>query len=113
MSYSSLLIQRCSIERKTNTLNEYAQMQQVWKELYKEIPCRLDKIGNFTSTLAQTPTGQTSRNEFVCFMLPNQDILSGDRIKVDDIYFYVTPFLKVHDGKKLHHKEVFVSIQET
>lgn len=113
MSYSSLLNQRCSIERKTTTLNDQAQMLQTWKELYKEIPCRLDKIGNFTSTLAQTPTGQTSRNEFVCFMLPNQDILSGDRIKMDGTYFYVTPFLKVYDGKKLHHKEVFVSIQET
>lgn len=113
MSYSSLLNQRCSIERKTTTLNSSAQMKQVWRVIYTEIPCRLDKIGNFTSTLSQTPTGQTSRNEFVCFMMRNQDILSGDRIKVDGDYLYVTPYLKVYDSKKLHHREVFVSTQET
>jgi hypothetical protein len=113
MSYNSLLIQRCSIERKTTTLNEQAQMRQTWSVIYTDIPCRLDKIGNFTSTLSQTPTGQTSRNEFVGFFLKDQDISSGDRIYIDSTYLYVTPSLPVYDGKKLHHKEIFMSTQET
>lgn len=117
MSYIGLLVQRCSIERKTNSLNDYGHKVQLWQEIYKDVPCRLDKIGNFTSTLAQTPTGQTSRNEFVCFLLPTQDIITGDRIKIEEngnyIYLYVTPSLPVYNSKNVHHKEVFMSIQET
>lgn len=113
MSYIGLLVQRCTIERKTVALNDQAQMRQTWSVVYTDVPCRLDKIGNFTSTLAQTPTGQTSRNEFVGFFLRTQDIITGDRVLIDGVYLYVTPSLPVYDGKKLHHKEVFMSIQET
>jgi hypothetical protein len=122
MSYNSLLVQSCSIERKTTSLNDKAQMRQSWSVIYTNVPCRLDKIGNFTSTLSQTPTGQTSRNEFVGFFLPDQDIITGDRIKMDakndyaffdNIYLYVTPSLDLYDAVKLHHKEIFLSIQET
>jgi hypothetical protein len=115
MSYIGLLVQRCSIERKINSLNSQGHMLQSWSEIATEVPCRLDKVGNFTSTLSQTPTGQTARNEFLGFFLKNEDIVHGDRIKLKNTstYLYVTPSLDVYDSKGLHHKELYLAIQET
>lgn len=115
MSFSSLLNQRCDIYRRTTSINEYGHKTQIFPAtpLYSKVPCRYDKIGNYTSTLAMTPSGQTARNEGILFMQPNVDIIAGDRVIQDGTRFTVTPFLHVHDGVGLHHLEVYVSIEET
>jgi hypothetical protein len=56
------------------------------------------------------------------FFEANVDIRAGDRVilKVtlngvvsDDIKLTVTPSLSVYDGVALHHREVYVSIEES
>jgi hypothetical protein len=114
MSYIGLLPQKGQIDRKTRVIDDAGRMTSSWQVgIYTDVPCRVDKIGNFTSTLAQTPTGQTSRNEFVVFMLPDQDVIPGDRLTIDGVVMYVTPYLSVFSARALHHKEVYASIQET
>jgi hypothetical protein len=115
MSFSHLLIQRCEIYRRVITTNDYGHKEQVYPTtpLYKDVPCRFEKIGNYTSTLAQTPTGQTSRNEGLVFFESNADVRAGDRVILDGVRFTVTPSLNVFDGVAMHHKEVYVSIEET
>lgn len=115
MSFSHLLIQRCDVYRRTLTVNAYGQREQNFPKtpLHKKVPCRFDKIGNYTSTLAQTPTGQTQRNEGVLYVEPDLDIKAGDRVVLDSVRLTVTPFLSVFDGVGMHHKEVYVSIEES
>jgi hypothetical protein len=113
--FNNLLTSVCDIYRRITTINEYGHKTQTFTTtpLYSEVPCRYDKIGNFTSTLAQTPSGQTARNEGVIFFNPDVDVITGDRIVLDGLSYTVSPSLKVHDGIGLHHKEVFVAIEET
>lgn len=115
MSFSHLLIQQCDIYRRTVTTNEYGQRVQSFPTtpFLKKIPCRFDKIGNYTSTLAQTPTGQTNRNEGVIFFDPDVDVKSGDRIVLDGVNLTVSPSLSPYDGVGMHHKEVYVAIEES
>lgn len=115
MSFSHLLTQKCDIYRRTITTNDYGHKVQSFPTLplYKDVPCRFEKIGNYTSTLAQTPTGQTSRNEGYIFFESNADVRAGDRVILEGVRLTVTPSLNVHDGVGLHHKEVYVSIEES
>jgi hypothetical protein len=115
MSFSHLLTQKCSIYRRTVTTNEYGQRVQSFPTtpFLKDVPCRFDKIGNYTSTLAQTPTGQTSRNEGIMFFEKDVDVKSGDRIVLESVNLTVTPSLSPHDSVGVHHKEIYVSIEES
>jgi hypothetical protein len=115
MSFSHLLIQKCDIYRRTITTNSYGHKLQEFPKipLYKDVPCRFDKIGNYTSTLAQTPTGQTSRNEGVLFFERDVDVKSGDRIVLEGVNLTVSPSLAPCDGQGVHHKEVYVAIEES
>lgn len=115
MNFSHLLIQKCDIYRRTVTINEYGHKQQVFPTIpfLKDVPCRFDKIGNYTSTLAQTPTGQTSRNEGVIFFEAEVDVKSGDRIVLDGVNLTVSPSLSPYDSVGVHHKEIYVAIEES
>lgn len=114
MTFAALLPQRCSIYRGTVGNDQYGHRSKGYALVYSNIPCRLDRIGNFTSTLSQTPTGQTARNEYVGFFLANQDIQTGDRIQINGEtgYLYVTPSIPVYDANTLHHKEVYLAVEE-
>jgi hypothetical protein len=114
MSFSHLLVQKCNIYRRTLATDQYGHRTQTFPSspLYADVPCRYEKIGNYTSTLAQTPTGQTFRNEGMLFFEKDVDVLAGDRVVLDGVAFTVTPSLPVFDGVGMHHKEVYVSIEE-
>jgi len=115
MSLGHLLIQKCDVYRRTMTTDSYGHKISAFPTtpLYKDVPCRFEKIGNYTSTLAQTPTGQTARNEGVIFFDADADIRSGDRLMLGSAKLTVSPSLDVMDSVALHHKEIYVAIEES
>lgn len=114
MTFTSLLTQRCDIERKTTTKNEYGHTSNAWTSVATEVPCRIDYMFVTSSFLSQTPNGQISGNDYVGFFDKGQDIQKGDRITWQGLKLFARPInYTFASGSPVHHLEVMFGLQET
>lgn len=114
MTFSSLLTQRCIIERKSVTKNEYNHTVAEWITVDSDVPCRIDYMFVTSSFLSQTPNGYISGNDYVGFFNKGTDILMGDRIRWQELYLYARPINYTFGSQNsVHHLEVMFGLQET
>lgn len=114
MTFSALLTQRCDIERKTTTKNEYNHTTLSWTTLYTDVPCRIDYMFVTSSFLSQTPNGHITGNDYIGFFNSNVDIIVGDRIEWQGLKLYARPINPVFaSGNQVHHLEVMFGLQES
>lgn len=114
MTFSALLTQRCSIDRKVTIKNEYGHTVNDWTSIGIKIPCRIDYMFVTSSYISQTPNGQITGNDYVGYFNPNTNIRHGDRITWQNMYLYVRPINFVFGAtNKVHHLEVMMGLQET
>ena len=114
MSFSSLLTQRCTIERKTTTKNAYRHTTNAWTVIATKVPCRVDYMFVTSSFISQTPQGQITGNDYIGFFNKGTDIAHGDRIIWQELTLYARPVnYSFGSGASLHHLEVMFGLQET
>jgi hypothetical protein len=114
MSFTSLLTQRCIIQRKTTTVNEYKHTVNTWSDIATDVACRIDYMFVTSSYLSQTPNAQIAGNDYIGFFNRNQDIQMGDRIYWMNIYLYARPInYTFASSSTTHHLEVMFGLQET
>lgn len=114
MSFSSLLTQRCDIERKSTSKNAYNHTIVAWTTVYTNVPCRIDYMFVTSSFLSQTPNGHITGNDYVGYFNPTVDLQTGDRIVWQGSTLYARPINPVFGaGNSVHHLEVMFGLQET
>jgi hypothetical protein len=114
MTFSSLLTQRCVIERKIISKNAYEHTVAAWSTVATDVPCRIDYMFVTSSYLSQTPNGQISGNDYVGFFNKGQDIRMGDRITWQGLVLFARPInFTFGSGGTVHHLEVMFGLQET
>lgn len=114
MTFSSLLTQRCTIERKSITKNEYNHTIASWSTVATDVPCRIDYMFVTSSYLSQTPNGQITGNDYVGFFNSGVDIQAGDRITWQGVQLFARPINPCFaSGNAVHHLEVMFGLQET
>ena len=114
MSFSSLLTQRCLVERKTTTKNAYNHVIATWTTHLTNVPCRIDYMFVTSSFLSQTPNGQITGNDYVGYFNPGTDITVGDRIVWQGLTLYARPINPVFASQNsVHHLEIMFGLQES
>ena len=114
MTFSSLLTQRCTIQRKTTTKNAYKHTITTWATVASMVPCRIDYMFVTSSFLSQTPNGHISGNDYVGFFNKGQDIQMGDQVIWQNLTLYARPInYTFASGADVHHLEVMFGLQET
>lgn len=113
MSLLSLLTQKCTIQRKSVTKNEYSHTVVTWEDIKINVSCRIDYM-NFTSTsFKSTPSGLDSISDYVGYFAPDEDIQKGDRIIWGGLSLYARPPFPVYRASNfVHHYEVPLGLQE-
>lgn len=83
MSFDSLLVHSCSIERATSSDDAYGNASLVWTEIYSGVPCRLiEKTDRLVDPQKAQSTFITS---YMLLVLPEYDIKERDRITQIDL----------------------------
>jgi hypothetical protein len=104
MSYDSLLIDTCTIQRFTEgAVDNYGNKAKTWPDHLTDEPCRLT-----------TPTGREIKigaevviADFKVF-LGDIDITEQDRIEIDSVTYEVLLVADRQNGLESHHKECYV-----
>ena len=105
MSYTSLLINSCTIERYTEGASTAYGKARTWSDHLTSQACRVT-----------TPTGReiTVHGEVVIadYKLFTQDIdvTEQDRVIVDSITYEILLVKRRSDGAVGHHKELFIQV---
>ena len=114
MTFTSLLTQRCTIDRKTVTKNNYGHMESTWATVDENVHCRIDYMFVTSSYLSQTPNGQIKGNDYVGFFNKGQDIQAGDRITWQELILFARPVnFTFASSSAIHHLEVMFGLQES
>ncbi len=116
MSYESLLISTCTIQRYTEGARDsYGKPALTWADYLVDEPCRLvPGIGKGT-LLAGKETGQSGffvnanvvEAGYTLF-LRDVDITEQDRVVLDGITYEVRIVLGPENTVGIHHKECFI-----
>ena len=112
MSFKSLLTQKCTINRKTNTKSG-AFTTPSWNTVKTDVSCRINPISVSDAFLKMTQTGIEGGNDYLGFFFANEDIKVEDQIIWNDITLYARPVVPIYGAKnKIHHLEVTFGLKE-
>lgn len=100
--FTSLLIQKCSIQRKGLTTSGYEKIE-AWTDIATNVACRRSTSNGVSISDNQIRTN-TDDDKF--FFDPDVTIARDNRIVLDGLYFSVIKVNKIYDSSKTHHIEV-------
>jgi len=107
MSFSSLLIQSCTIQSKALTLSGYEKVEG-WTTVASGVPTRKDAV---PVKIADAEIRVNSDDDFF-FFKADVTIERGNRILLDGLYYDVIDVNKIYNRKTLHHLEVIGRITD-
>lgn len=104
MSYSSLLINTCTVQRFTEgTLDDYGIPSKTWIDHLTDEPCRL-----MASSGREIKVGAEVVIADYKLFLGDVDIIEQDRVIIGSITYEVLLVADRQDGVGSHHKECFM-----
>jgi len=106
MSFSSLLIQTCTIQQKTISQVTYEKSVS-WSNVATGVPCRKD-AGQ--SVRIQDADYRSNTDDDVVFFSAGVTIIRGNRLLLDGEYYDVIKVNKILDSVGVHHIEAIARI---
>lgn len=101
MSFTSLLIHRCTIQGKTLSTSGYEKTAS-WSDLATDVPTRKDAV----PARILDADMRINSDDDMFFFNPSVVIERGNRIVFDGDTYDVIDVNKMYDSKALHHLEV-------
>lgn len=106
MSYSSLLINVCTIQRfSEGALDNYGIPVKTWTDISTNEPCRL-----MAGSGREIKVGAEVVVADYKLFLGDVDITEQDRVEIDSITYEVLLVADREDGIVSHHKECFMRV---
>lgn len=102
MSFTSLLIQTCTIQSKSLSLSGYEKVEG-WANIATLVPTRKDRDNGASITDGDL---RQNTDDDMFFFLPGVVIARGNRILLLGDYYDVIKVNKVLDSVGVHHLEV-------
>lgn len=104
MSFASLLIDSCTVERFTEGIaDDYGRLAKTWTSHLIDEPCRLGDTGGREVTVG----AEVVIANFKLFT-EDIDITEQDRVIIDEITYEILSVLRRKDGIESHHKELLM-----
>ena len=104
MSYDSLLIQTCTIERyTTGAADDYGQLAKTWADHLTDEPCRLT-----TSTGREIKVGAEVVIADYKLFLGDVDVTEQDRVVIGSTTYEILLVQNYADGIDDHHKQAWM-----
>lgn len=102
MSFTALLIQRCTIQSKTLASSGYEKVKS-WSNLLTDVPTRKDSDNGARISDADM---RINTDDDIFFFDPSIAIKRGHRIILDNENYDVIKVNKCYDSTGVHHLEV-------
>ncbi len=100
-SFTTLLIQSCTIEHKTLTQDGYEKIKS-WQTKASNVACRKDNA----KVSIDDGEMRINTDDDLFFFNPDAQVVRGNRIVLEGSYYDVIDVNKVLDSKGVHHLEV-------
>ena len=106
--FTTLLIQRCDIQKKALTTTGYEKIE-AWTNIATDVPCRRDTSNGVK--IADTELRINTDDDLI-FFSPGVSIARDNRIVLEGKNYSVIKVNKVLDSSSVHHLEVIARITD-
>ena len=106
MSFDSLLIDTCNIQRFTEgAADDYGHPIKVWANTYEDEPCR-----HVSGNGREIKIGQEVVIVYDKLFIGDVDITEQDRVIIDSVTYQVLSVIFRKDSSDDHHKECYLEV---